>query len=227
MHAVKIKFEISSLIFEVASSYLRRMNKEWFRRKLRTTGLTSLQLAEAIGRDRAVVSRILNGHQTPSLAQAKAFADVLGVEVSEVLVQAGLTEAPVARALNPGFSDSDAAAWIPAPGTAESAPIRSVAQALGERPGVDVWRVKSRAMALAGLLEGDFILVDTHQSERARAGDVVIAQLYSQGTATTILRRFEPPVLVAASADPADGRVHVVDHNNVVIRGKVIASWRA
>jgi SOS-response transcriptional repressor LexA len=97
---------------------------------------------------------------------------------------------------------------------------------MGDRPGVDVWRVKSRAMALSGLLEGDFMLVDTHAAERVRAGDVVIAQIYTRTGANTVLRRFEPPVLVAASADPADGRVHVVDGDNVVIRGKVVASWR-
>jgi hypothetical protein len=60
-----------------------------------------------------------------------------------------------------------------------------------------------------------------------RPGDVVIAQVYDRGgSAKTVLRRFEPPVLVAASMDPEDWRVHVVDGNNVLIRGKVVASWR-
>lgn len=205
------------------------MDDKWFRLKQRQAGVTADQIAARIGRDRSIVSRILNGHQRMSLEWAQAFADVLQVPLATVLEKAGVADRPVAQQLAPGFAESDAAAWAPTPGMAEDRPVRSIAAALGaDRPGVDIWRVKSRAMALAGMLQGDFFLLDTHQSERARAGDMVVAQVYnnSTGTAATILRRFEPPVLVAASADPEDGRVHVVDGMNVVIRGKVVASWR-
>ncbi len=203
------------------------MEKDWFKRRLRMQGKTADDIAKAISRDRAVVSRIMNGHQQMTLDQAKIFAAELAVDVAEVLVRAGLTDAPVAQALRPGFAESDAAAWVPGPGIAEATEVPTIAQALGGgAPGVDVWRVKSRAMALAGILAGDFMLVDTHQAERVKPGDVVIAQVYNRTGATTVLRRFEPPVLVAASADPEDGRVHVVDGINVVIRGKVTASWR-
>ena len=203
------------------------MDMVWFKKLQRSKGVTSFDLGEAINRDRSVISRIVNGSQKMTLDQARAFADLLGVPLPEMIERSGLGEKQTAQEFAPGFSESDAAAWIPGPGLSETAPIKSVAAALGERPGVDVWRVKSRAMALAGLLEGDFMLVDTHQSERVKAGDIVIAQVYNRTGATTVLRRFEPPVLIAASIDPADGRVHVVDGVNVVVRGKVIASWRA
>ena len=202
------------------------MDRDWLKKHLRAQGKTTADLAAAIGRDRAVVSRIMNGHQELTLDQAKVFAAELGIEVAEVLTSAGMIDAPTAQVFTPGFSESDAAAWVPGPGIVEAGAIRGVADALGQRPGVDVWRVKSQAMALAGLLDGDFFLLDTHQSERVKAGDVVIAQVYTRNGATTVLRRFEPPVLVAASIDPAEGRVHVVDGENVVIRGKVVASWR-
>lgn len=132
-----------------------------------------------------------------------------------------------ARKAATGFGEADAAPW-----TGHSPDERAaqpVAVALGMKPGVDVWRVKSLALALMGYLPDDFVLVDTHASERARAGDVVIAQVYDwgSGSASTVLRRYEPPVLVAASLDREDWRVHVVDGSNVVIRGKVVASWRA
>lgn len=164
-----------------------------------------------------------------TLDQARIFADLLGVPLSEMVERGGLAGKSEAQQITPGFAESDAATWTPGPGLGEAGTVRAVAQALGaDRPGVDIWRVKSRAMALGGYLEGDYMLVDTHAAERVRAGDVVIAQLYnnSNATAATVLRRFEPPVLLAASADPEDGRVHVVDGVNVVVRGKVIASWR-
>lgn len=202
------------------------MDKDWLKKRLRIAGKTSADLAQAIGRDRAVVSRIMNGHQVPTIEQARIIAAALDLDLPVVLERIGLVDAPVAQAFQPGFAESDAAAWIPGPVLAEGAPVRSVADALGQRPGVDVWRVKSRAMALAGLLEGDFFLLDTHAAERARPGDVVVAQVYTRSGATTVLRRFEPPVLVACSCDPADGRVHVVDGVNVVIKGRVTAIWR-
>lgn len=203
------------------------MDDKWFRARLKTVGKNAGDIAQAAGRSRSNVSHILNGHQRMSLEWAQVFAKVLESPVATILERAGVADKPLATELTAGFADSDAAPFVYGPGMAEGPAHRAIAAALGGRAGVDVWRVKSRAMALSGLLEGDFMLVDTHQAERVRSGDVVIAQIYSPRGATTILRRFEPPVLVAASADPDEGRVHVVDGNNVVIRGKVISSWRS
>jgi SOS-response transcriptional repressor LexA len=200
------------------------MDDKWFKLQQKRVGVTADQIAARLGRDRSVVSKILSGKQRMTLEWANAFAEVLQVPLATVLEKAGMTDAPTAQAFTPGFSDSDAAPFVHS--LAEGGQTRSIAQLMGERVGVDVWRVKSRAMALAGLLEGDFMLIDTHAAERVRPGDVVIAQIYGRNGANTVLRRFEPPVLVASSADPADARVHVVDGNNVVIRGKLVASWR-
>lgn len=203
-----------------------QMDEKWFKQQQKRVGVTADDIAAKRGMSRVNVSHILTGRQRMSLDWAKAFAEVLQVPLATVLEKAGVTDAPTAQAFSPGFSDSDAAPFVYGPGLTEGHQTRSIAQIMGEKPGVDVWRVKSRAMALAGLIEGDFILVDTHAAERVRAGDVVVAQIYTPGGANTVLRRFEPPVLVASSADPADARVHVVDGQNVVIRGRVVASWR-
>ena len=205
------------------------MDDKWFKMQQKRVGVTADVIAATLGRDRSVVSKILAGKQRMTLEWAKAFAEVLQVPLAEVLEKAGTIDKPTAQQIAPGFSESDAAAWIPGPGLAEAAGVRSIAQVLGaDRPGVDIWRVRSRAMQLAGYMPDDFLLVDTHAAERVRPGDVVIAQIYSNatGTAATVLRRLEPPVLVAASTDPEDARVHVVDGVNVLVRGKVVASWR-
>ena len=202
------------------------MEDKWFKQQQKRVGVTADEIAAHLGRDRSVVSKILSGKQRMTLEWATAFSTVLQVPLATVLEKAGVTDAPTAQAFNPGFSDSDAAPFDHKAGTAEAHQARAIAQVMGERAGVDLWRVKSRAMALGGLIEGDFMLVDTHAAERVRAGDVVIAQIYTRSGANTVLRRFEPPVLVACSVDPADARVHIVDGQNVVIRGKVVASWR-
>ena len=212
---------------QVSNAYLSAMiDEKWFKQQQRKAGVTADEIAQKMGRTRSAVSHIYMGRQQMSLEWAKAFAEVLQVPLDEVLRRAGVADGPTAQALSPGFSDSDAAAWVPKPG--EGQRVKTLAEAFGARPGVDIWQVRTPAMGLQGLLPGDFILVDTHAAERVRPGDLVVAQVYdnARGGATTILRRFEPPVLVAASTDPADQRIFVVDGNNVAIRGRITASWR-
>jgi len=203
------------------------MDDKWFKHQQKIAGVTADEIAKAMGRDRSIVSRIYTGRQKMTLEWAKAFAEVLNVSLDEVLKRAGVLDPPEARTIQPGFSDGDAAPWLGKKG--ESHKVDAIAAAFGgNRPGVDVWQMNSGAMALDGLLPGDFLLIDSHQSELCRAGDVVVAQNYDwqTGSATSLIRRFEPPVLVAASSEPDSKRVLVVDGNNVVIKGKVIASWR-
>ncbi len=202
------------------------MDDKWFKSQQKRVGVTADVIAAHLGRDRSVVSKILSGKQRMTLEWAQAFAEVLQVPLATVLEKAGVADAPVAQQISPGFSESDATPFTYGPGLAESAQVRTIAQIFGERPGVDVWRVKSASMMLAGYLPGDFILVDTHAAERVRPGDVVIAQVYGRDGAVTVLRRFAPPVLVAASCAAEDQKVHVVDGENVVVRGKVTACWR-
>lgn len=202
------------------------MDKGWFKSALRKSGKTSADLAEAIGRDRAVISRIMNGHQALSLEYAKLIAAALGVPLDELLRRSGALEEPDAQVFRLGFSESDAIPFVHRGAEDRAAP--AIAQALGARTGVDIWQIRTAALSLMGYMPGDQMLVDTLAAERVRPGDVVVAQLYdnARGSAATLLRRFEPPVLVSASMDPEERRVHVVDGVNVVIRGKVLASWR-
>lgn len=203
------------------------MDEKWFKLQQRKAGITAEDIASRLGRDRSVVSRIYTGRQRMNLEWAQAFAEAFGCTVAEVLERAGVVHAAVAQQLAPGFADGDAVPFVHR--GAEDRATPTIAQAFGQRPGVDIWLVKTAALALMGYMPGDHMLVDTHAAERVRAGDIVVAQVYdnTRGGAATLLRRFEPPVLVAASTAPEDRRVHVVDGTNVVIRGKVIASWRA
>jgi SOS-response transcriptional repressor LexA len=203
------------------------MDSVWLKKRLRQLGKTTLDLAEAIQRDRAVVSRIINGHQQLNVEQAKAFAAVLEVDVGEIMLRAGQLEGTAAANVTVrarGFSEGDAAAWIPAPNERHN---QELGEALGARPGVDIWQMKTEALVLAGYLPGDFLLVDTHSAEKAQSGDVVVAQVYdAAGGARTVVRKYRPPVLVSACTPTKEDRVYVVDNENVLIRGKVVAQWR-
>ncbi len=202
------------------------MDDKWFKQRQKIAGVTAEDIARELGKDRSVVSRIYIGRQQMKLEEAKVFARVLGVPLNEVLDRAGLLDPAEAQPLTPGFSESDAAPFSGQ--EEEQRRVAEIGKCMGQRPGVDIWRVKNASMALAGFMPGDFLLVDTLAAERARAHDTVIAQIYNwhSGAATTVLRRLEPPVLVAASLEPDCQGVYVVDGNNVVVKGKVVASWR-
>ena len=167
------------------------LDDKWFKQQKRRAGVTDEDIAAARGVTRANVSNILNGRQRMSLDWAKAFAEVLQVPLATVLEKAGEAEPRVAQQLAPGFAESDTIPWRPqAP---EDRRPQSVAEVLGQRPGVDVWRVKGASMVGAGYLPGDYILVDTHAAERVQPGDTAVAQVYARnGTAKTVLRRWMP-----------------------------------
>lgn len=203
------------------------MDDKWFKEQQKRVGVTAEDIAQKMGRSRSNVSHIYTGKQRMSIEWAKAFAETLQVPIDEILMRSGALEETEARPIAPGFSDSDAAPWIGKP--QEQRAVQNTASTFGgDRPGIDVWEVKTTAMILNGISPGDKLLIDTHLAERCKAGDIVIAQTYDwqTGTAETLLRRFEPPALVAASPDPEHQRIHIVDRKNIVIRGKVIASWR-
>lgn len=67
------------------------MNTLWIKQRLKSLGATQEQLAQAIGRDRAVVSRILQGRQPLRLDWAEAFAAVLRIPAAEFLRLSELT----------------------------------------------------------------------------------------------------------------------------------------
>lgn len=202
------------------------IDDKWFKQQQKRVGVTADEIAAKRGLNRSNVSHILNGRQRMSLDWAQAFAEVLQVPLATVLEKAGVTDAATAQTISPGFAESDAAPWKPQ--AFEDRKAQTIAEAFGAKPGVDVWQVKSNAMCGAGLLPGDFILVDTHQAERVKAGDTVIAQVYARnGTAKTVLRRWMPPVLISVAGNGEPTEVHVVDGDNVVIRGRISTCWRA
>lgn len=203
------------------------MDDKWFKTQQKIAGVTPEEIAEKLGKHFSLISRIYVGRQKMTAEQAQVFADMLKVPLSEVMKRAGILHAEEAQSIDPGFSESDVTPWI---GKKEDQrTMRETSATLGgNRPGVDVWKVTTNALVLSGYLKDDHILLDTHLADRAKAGDIVIAQIYdwNAGTAVTVLRRFEPPVLVASSINPEDQRVHIVDGTNVVIMGKIISSWR-
>lgn len=205
------------------------MELDWFKSSLRKKGLRNEDVAALARRHPSTVSKIFSGQKRMTTDWAIAFAQLLDVPIEEIFRRAG--EIPdIAPTEKPrGFGEGDVAPFEHATSSSrqESSVVDAIANILGKRPGVDVWRVHNDSMLLAGYKVGDYILVDTLASELARSGDHVVAQIYqwANGTARTVFRKLLPPVLVSAAPQGPDD-VAVVDGNNVVVKGRVIGSWR-
>ncbi|MEO1797731.1 MAG: helix-turn-helix domain-containing protein [Pseudomonadota bacterium] len=206
------------------------MDDKWFKLKQKERGITAEEIAQALGRDRSAVSRIYTGRQPMKLDEARIFSEILDAPLPEILEKAGLDAAgdlaTIARRPR-GFSESEAMPYSPKPSEAQH--FKSVAAALGgDRPGIDVWQIKGGSLALRGFIPGDLVLVDSRRPELAKAGDAVVAQVYErhQGNAKTVFRLFEPPFLLSVDPMMSDAKPLIVDRENVVIRGRVVASWR-
>lgn len=182
------------------------------------------------------LTRIYSGAQELKISEAEELAEILKSPRDEVLAHAGLAQPNMApppmpaglsaiRRQQPQGFASDAVPWVPKPDDPSEKPILNMADTLrAGNAGRDIWRVSSRVMILDGFAEGDFMLVDQHAEPKA--GDAVIAQVYDwdSGSAATVLRRFDPPVLTAASTNPSEWKPLSIE--SVKIMGVVVASWR-
>ncbi len=183
------------------------------------TGWNQTELAKRAGLDPSTLSRFLSPAQAgQSLRQStlRRIAQVTGIPFNgdagnSATSYAGLAE-PEAQPLDvtPSSMASDVLAHLRA-----------------TIPAVDAWTLKSRALELAGYRPGDILFVQL--GTPALKGDVVCAQIYdwhAQRT-ETVFRIFQPPYLVAATADAELLRPYGADEESVVIKGVVLHTLRS
>ena len=204
------------------------MDEKFFKNAQRKAGVTAADIAAELGRDRSVVSHIYTGRQRMSMDWAQAFAKVLQLPLSEVMRHAGIVDPAQAQRIDADFAGSDLM-QIRA-GDPDHSTARATAQTLtADATGLEIYQIISKSMMLAGYMPGDTVVADPAQASRATAGDIVTAKItdWASGAAQTVIRRFEAPVLIAASPDPDDHRAVIVDGKSAVVTGRVVASFRA
>lgn len=192
--------------------------QDWLRRLLAERGQSAHALAREAGIAASTLSRFLND---------PAYSGTLSTTTLE----------KIARTTGAYPGRADPVAPMPAPregagtagfGEAEAEPFAAGAAAapFALPPGADVWRVKGRALDLAGYLPGDLVVVDGHATPRA--GDIVCAQVLDAagGTARTVLRKYLPPYLMAVSTAAAEEAPVPLDPETVAVMGVVTLSWR-
>lgn len=170
----------------------------------------------------------LNGTTLTRLANDPEYAGALSQDVIDAIVTRYRVPPPgsVAGDAEAGFGEAEQIPFAEA-----EADVRPIIEALrAGRDSVTAWRLKSRALELAGILPGDVLAVDLDLSPAD--GDVVCVQVYDydRGSAETVFRIYERGILLAASSDPQHRGVYDERDSAVGVMGVVVGSarpWRA
>lgn len=96
---------------------------------------------------------------------------------------------------------------------------------IGERNGIETWRLHGRSLELEGFMPGDIVLVDLNGSPQP--GDAVYATVQERaGKPENIMRQFQNAggvnLLVPRTMDPRPPVPLMVDNRHVVIRGVLL-----
>lgn len=184
------------------------------------TGWNQTELAQRAGLDPSTLSRFLSssrsGHalRGSTIRKLEAVSGLsFGSKHDDTADDSGVA----------GFAEPEA---VPL-SMAEATPLQQAIAALSQgKSNVDPWTLKSRALEGAGFRPGDILLVAL--GETPMQGDIVCAQIYdwTKGRAETVFRLFQPPYLVAATADTNLMRPFVVDDGAVTVKGVVLHTLR-
>jgi hypothetical protein len=169
-------------------------------------------LAKAAGVQPSSLSRVLKEDSTGTLhaRTVTRLEKYSGIKLSAV-VDASSTSGP--RGLAEDAVPFDA-------GSADPAVSVAIRALIGGCEDADSRTIRTRALECLGYLPGDIVIID--RGRKPAPGDVVRAQVYELGRSEpeTVMRIYEPPVLVGASFDEQLRRP--IDNARAIIIGVVL-----
>ncbi len=185
------------------------MNK--LRGLLLERNLTQTELARVMKRDKSVVTNLLKGKRQLKAEEAIRIAEYLGVPVSTLLET---KEKPV-----DGMEES---ALIPfqmaqksrhrQTGNIRRKQGKYYLQNIGMMPEkAYALEVSDDSMNLSGILPGDIVISEL--GKRIQSEDIVVVQHYKGTGATTILRKYAPPLLLPHSTNSSHQPLSEEDEN--------------
>jgi hypothetical protein len=188
------------------------LQRAWLRRVMQITGLKATPLAKKAGLSPSTLLRALDD-ENPTLLDTRSInkiVDKCGVAGPETYAHRGQEAAPGFAESGPEIiSDEGDELFAGVPMTATQGR----------------WRVQTRLLELAGCLPGDDLLADS--AESPERDDIVVAQELTENGIETILRVYDPPYLLTATADREERKKPLlVDNSRVLIWGTVVKVLR-
>jgi hypothetical protein len=167
---------------------------------MRKSGVTQSDLAALIGRDKAVITNLMQGRRALKAEEAVTIARHLGIDVARLL-----GEKPDARK---GVAEAETLIPFRQPPT-RGRKSGEIVEQHGRHylrdaamTGADAYalEVKDESLNLLGFLPGDIVISELNKP--CKPGQIVVVQHYKGAGAQTILRKYEPPFLMPHSTRP-------------------------
>lgn len=193
---------------------LRDQQLAWLDHISRSANLTLTEIARLSGLTPSTLTRFRANDELGHALTAKT------VKKIEDATRVPAYEARVLPKIQ-AFSEEEASPYVLP--EVSSNPIERALRAVASQPNtIDVWRLKTGALAGVGYPAGMAVVVDREMIPRN--GDAVCAQKYDfrRGTAETIFRVWRTPYLVSAYINEEPATPEVVDNENIVIMGVII-----
>lgn len=186
---------------------------------LERTGWNQTELAKRAGLDPSTLSRFLTAAPGTQALRVSTINRI--AQVSGIALQGG---SPLAAAPAEGMAEPEALPLTTGHATLAVAMLEILRAGSGP---VDAWQLQSRSLELAGYRAGDVLFV--RLGAPPLKGDVVCAQVYDwlSNRTETVFRLFEPPYLIAATADVSLLRPLTLEDEKVVVKGVVLHTLRS
>lgn len=178
-------------------------------------GLTVSALADLVGMSHTHISRIENGQRGLSLPVAERIAKAMDTSAWKVM---GANSAASADPRS-GFAE-DAEPYQPT--SASPLPVRP-----SRSQNIDPWMVKTNALDRVGIRQGMIVFIDISAEavENLQPLQCVIAQIYEDTGATTVLRQFVPPALLVTNSSGDNSLPLDLDKGDAHIKGVVVGKY--
>lgn len=201
------------------------MDLSYLKKLMKLRGISQTDLAEILGRDKSVITNLFQGKRQLKVAEAMVIAEHMEVPVSQLF---GMDEQE-----NSGFMEAALIPFQHEPKQwkkhgniiCKEGKFFLEAGDLGEFSSkAYVLQVQDDSMNLSGLLEGDLIISELDRS--CKSGQIVVVQHYQGRGAKTLIRRYDQPLLLPHSTNPAFKPLHI-DKDEVRIVSPLLKMVRA
>lgn len=218
--------------------HYRRMDTDWFKSRKKELGVNDTALGEALGVERSVANRVVNGAVEFNAKRADEVADLLKVTPEEILFRAGIRPAPSSdHVLTRSVDGGETAQLLRLDLSLPMGPGATVDDYVEEEP-VEfdlgylraITRTPIHRLRLARgvgdsmfptLQSSDEVLIDTTQNQLLHS-DRIYAASINGGAAIKRLRPIEGGKKILVISDNKTIGPYPVDAREVLIWGRVI-----
>jgi len=171
------------------------MNLSHLKQLLAKNGISQTDLARLLRRDKAVITNLFQGKRQLKAEEAMVIASHIGVPVAQILGvnERGFAEPAVLIPFQSEPEMNKRAGGV----VKKDGKFYLEANDRSASPKAYALEVADDSMNLAGIMKGDIVISELDRP--CKHGQIVIAQHYQGRGAKTIIRKYEPPLLLPYS----------------------------